>query len=200
MKTLEPIPCTWAQCSCKLWLLSVLRKFEWDPVSVHTRIQLKHVSWNLVLCSLLLVMYLDLSGFSWFNLKERLSGEPVCWFPIRDQQSRAQCILAIHRLPWFMYVFKPLSPSPCYTEALPRNSAVCGRGLGGHSVLFCQLCASFHFTVKRIRGSLLGLVVRGSSAFSHRLSPPSQWFSVSHRDPWGSQSSFLGNSQGKKYY
>ena len=192
------MPCTWAQCACKLWLLSALRKFEWDPVSVCTRIQLKHVSWNLALCSLLLVMYLDLSSFSWFNLKEeRLSGDPVCWFPVRDQQSRTQCILAIHRLPWFISHFLPV---PTTRRPFLVTVLCVGGGLGGHSVLSCQLCASFHFTVKRSRGSLLGLVTRGSCAFSHRLSLPSQWFSVSHRDSWGSQSSFLGNSQGNKYY
>lgn len=115
--------------------------------------------------------------FFLFNLKEKcLSGDPMCWFPLRGQQSRRQCVLAVHRLCWICVC---QGSSLCRPPLLYRGrllTAVCGRGLAAHSVLSGQLYAS---SLDRNRGSLLCLVARGSSAFHHRLFSPSQGFSES---------------------
>lgn len=108
--TLSRKTCIWGQC----FFVCFVFKFEWDPAFMLPHMQWKHVvSWNLALCSLQSMMYLDLFSFFLLNLKEKcLSGDPVYWFPIRDQQSRTQCVLAV-ALDLCLGMFKALSPSAC---------------------------------------------------------------------------------------
>lgn len=114
---------------CLFWTLTCTKKFWVWPVLVHTCIQLKHVSWNLAICSLS-TMYLDLSTVFLFEEK-CLSGDPMYWFPIRDQQPRTQCILAFYHSPWISAreCLKALCTSPCHPEAPRCHGAVCWRGV-----------------------------------------------------------------------
>ena len=155
----------------------MLRNFEWHPVSLCNSMQLKT---RFVKLSLMFITICECIWicpvFFLFNLKEKcLSGDPVYWFPLRDQQSRRQCVLAVRCLCW-IHVCKGLSlcrPVPAVQRPL-LLTAVCGRGLAAHSVLSGQLYAS---SLDGNRGSLLCLVTRGSSAFRHCLFSPSQGFS-----------------------
>lgn len=136
-------------------------------------------------------MHLDLSSFFLFDWKEKyLSGDPMHWFPLRDPQSRRQCILAVHHLCW-IYVCQGLSlflPVPAVQRPLLLTVLCVGAGLGGHSVLSWRLYASFPLT------GIEGLCCAWSQGEGL---PFVIDFSLHLR---GSQSPFLGNLQGEKYY
>lgn len=168
----------------------MLRNFEWHPVSLCTSMQLKTFRETWPRVHYHLWMYLDLSSFFpvWFERKLFVR-IPVNW-SLRGQQSRRQCILAVRHLHWIWPCegLRILPQVPAAQRPLLLRVLCAGRGLGGHSVLSWQLYASLHLT--GVEGLCCAWSQGGGLPFVTDFSP--------HLG--GSQSPFLGNLQGEKYY
>lgn len=144
-----------------------------------TRIHIK-VKWISLKLSLNISTILC-SNFFLFHLKEIcLPTNPVYWFPIRNQQSREQCLLDIHSLSWIyececLKVCIPVTTTQRSSLIIVLWAREC---LGELSWLFSAnsglLQASLHIIIKgnRERGSLPGLV-SGKFYFSHTSLHPS---------------------------
>lgn len=127
--------------------------------------------------------YSDLSFFFFFSpCKEKcVSGDPVYWFPIRDQQSRKE-------LSWIFTAccrFISVNGKRHFILATATQRSfliivLCGACLGGHS-FFCWLwalksCASFHFIIKRTWEVVLRPGVREILPFPTLFLPPQSPF------------------------